>query len=53
MSFSSRLASTLHKKHIEEVLAFPFFMKDWKPNLINEFLDELQFHNLMVFAEAK
>lgn len=53
MSFASGLAKRLHDRSIEEVLAYPYFMKQWKPQLIREYLSHLLNKNMMVFVEAK
>ena len=49
MSFTSGLAKRLKNKKIEEVLAYPYFMKEWRPDLIKEYLAEMNKDNLMIF----
>lgn len=39
MQFTSGLAKRLQNKKIEEVLAYPYFMKEWRPDLIKEYLN--------------
>lgn len=49
MNFTSGLAKRLQNKKIEEVLAYPYFMKEWRPDLIKEYLAEMNKDNLMIF----
>ena len=41
MSFASGLVKRLYDHSIEEVLAYPYFMKGWKPELITNYLSHL------------
>ena len=39
MSFVSKLAKRLQNRKVEEVMAYPYFMKEWKQELIVNFLE--------------
>ena len=39
MSYCSNLAKSLHKRKIEEVLIYPYFMEQFRPDLINAYLN--------------
>jgi secreted Zn-dependent insulinase-like peptidase len=53
MSYCSRLAKHLHKRSIDEVLVYPYYMEEFKPDLIKNYLQQLRKENLIVFAESK
>lgn len=53
MSYCSSLAKHLHRRTIEEVLVYPYFMEEFKPSLIKDYLGQLRTDNLIIFAEAK
>lgn len=53
MSFCSNLAKHLHKRKIDEVLVYPYFMEEFKPDTINAYLNQLSTENLIVYVEAK
>lgn len=53
MSYCSRLAKHLHKRKIDEVLIYPYYMEEFKPDLIKNYLQQLRTDNLIVFAESK
>ena len=53
MAFASGLAKRLHDHKIEEVLAYPYFMKEWRPQLIQDYTSQLTRANVMAFIEAK
>lgn len=49
MQYTSGLAKRLHYRSMEEVIAYPYFMKSWQPQLIKEYLGDMAKENLMVF----
>ena len=53
MMFTSGIARNLQEKQIDEVLAYPYFMEEWRPDRITEYLSEMSNKNLMIFIEAK
>jgi hypothetical protein len=50
MSFCSGLAKHLHKRKIDEVIVYPYLMEEFRPDLINSYLDQLKLDNLAVFV---
>lgn len=53
MNYCSRIAKNLHKRKMEEVLVFPYLMEEYRPELINNYLQQLRTDNLIIFAESK
>lgn len=41
MGYTSGLAKQMQNKNVEEVLVYPYYMKQWKPELIKEYLSEM------------
>lgn len=48
MSFSSKLAKRMHNVPLQEVLIFDYLYKDWKPELIHAYLQQMVPQNLRV-----
>jgi insulysin len=53
MNFCSSTAKNMHKREVEEIMIYPYFMEEFRPDLITAYLSELKFDNLIVFAESK
>lgn len=53
MMFTSGLARNLQERKMEEILAYPYFMQEWKPEIISQYLNEMTQNNLMIFMEAQ
>jgi len=53
MNYCSNLAKNLHTRKLEEVLIYPYFMEEFRPDLINAYLNELTTKNLITYVEAK
>ena len=53
MSYCSRLAKLMHKREIEELLIYPYLMEEFKPDLIENYLNELKYDNLAIILESK
>lgn len=53
MNFCSSTAKNMHKREVEEIMIYPYFMEEFRPDLIIAYLSELKFDNLIVFAESK
>lgn len=41
MSWTSGLAKKMQNKKVEEVLVYPYYMKEWRPDLIKDYLKEM------------
>lgn len=49
MQYTSGLAKKLQNRKIQQVVAYPFFMKEWRPDLIKGYLNQIAKENLVVF----
>lgn len=50
MSYCSSVAKNLHSRKIEEVLIYPYFMEEFRPELINSYLNQLTQKNLITYV---
>lgn len=53
MGFCSGLAKSMHTQKVEELLIYHYYMEEFKPDLIKQYLDELTPDNLLTIVEAK
>jgi secreted Zn-dependent insulinase-like peptidase len=50
MNYCSKLAKSLHRRKMEEVLIYPYLMDEFRPDLIKQYLQQLGTENLLAFA---
>ena len=39
MSETSKIAKTMHERHIEQLIIYPYLAEEWKPELIKQYLN--------------
>ena len=53
MNYCSSIAKNLHRRSIEEILVHPYYMEEFRPDLITQYLEELVPNNMIVTVESK
>lgn len=48
MNYCSNIAKNLHRRKLEEVLVYPFFMEEFKPELIRDYIAQIGTDNLSI-----
>ena len=53
MNYSCKLAKLMHKRKTEELIIYPYYMEQFRPQLITDYLLQLRSHNLVATLESK
>lgn len=48
MNFCSGSAKSLHKRSIEELFIYPYFMEEFRSDLIKDYLNQLNTDNTLI-----